>query len=130
MMQGVTTKYDGMWEILSGVSASHRRGRGHAGPPAATVAESERLCGAVGAIGKGRGSIAGDPVWGSLPLACPPRVHGALSSRAESSGQGQCPALSSVKARRKACRPDALSRTARRAPEILRVRSRMSFLTH
>src|SRR5262245_12407144 len=43
--------------------------------------------------------------------------------------QGQCPALSSVKSRRMASRPASLSRTARRAPEILHVRGRMSFLT-
>src|SRR5215510_533290 len=51
------------------------------------------------------------------------------TSREKSSGEGECPALSSVKSRRKASRSDSLSRTARGPPEILRVRGRMSFLT-
>ena len=38
--------------------------------------------------------VAADAVWRSLPAACPQRVCGALSSGAQSSGQGQRPALS------------------------------------
>ena len=38
--------------------------------------------------------VTADSVWRSLPAACAQRVCGALSSRAQSSGQGQCAALS------------------------------------
>jgi hypothetical protein len=36
---------------------------GHTGTAATTVAESERLRGALGAIGEGRSLVAADPVW-------------------------------------------------------------------
>jgi hypothetical protein len=84
---------------------------------------------AVGAFSEEGVAVAAAPVWGSVALACAPRVWGTLSSRAASSGQGECPALSCVQGRRQASRPNARSGTAGRAAEILRVRGRMSFLT-
>ena len=39
--------------ILPRLSTAHRRGRGHAGTPTTAVAKSERLRGAVGALGQG-----------------------------------------------------------------------------
>ena len=58
---------------------------------------------------KEEASVTDDSVWRSLPAACAQRVCGPLSSGAQSSGQGQCPALSSVQPRGRACRPDSVS---------------------
>src|SRR5262249_59073704 len=96
---------------------------------ATAIAKFERLRGTVGALREGGVSVAADPVWGSVTVACAPRVCGTLSLRAEPSRQGECPALSSVKGRRKVYRPHSWSRTARRAPEILRGWSRVRFLS-
>src|SRR5262245_59269612 len=74
-------------------------------------------------------SVAAHPVRGSVTPPCADAVCGAFSSRAEPSGQGQRAPLSYGEPRPRACRPDAVSRTARRAAEILRARGRMSFLT-
>src|SRR5712691_1217282 len=74
-------------------------------------------------------SLAVDPLWGSVTPPCAGAVCGAFSSRTQSSGQGQCPALSCGQPRDRAPRPDAVSRTAWGTPEILHARSRMSFLT-
>ena len=73
-----------------------------AGAPAAAVAESERLRGALGAIGQGGVSVAADPVWGSVAPPCADAICGAFSSRAESSGQGQRAALSCGQPRHRA----------------------------
>jgi len=58
------------WEILPCLSTAHRRGRGHAGTPTAAVAKSERLRGAVGALGQGGVFVAASPVWRSVAPSC------------------------------------------------------------
>jgi len=58
------------WAILPRLSTAHRRGRGHAGTPTAAVAKSERLRGAVGALGQGGVFVAADPVWRSVAPSC------------------------------------------------------------
>ena len=65
-----------------------------AGAAPATVAEFERLRGAVGTIDQRGVSLAAHPVWGSVAPPCADAVCRAFSFRAESSGQGQCAALS------------------------------------
>ena len=83
--------------------------RGETATTATAIAESECLCGAVGALGQGGVSRAAHPVWESVPPACAPRVCGALSSRAQSSGEGECPALSILQPKASKGRPDAVS---------------------
>jgi hypothetical protein len=56
--------------------------------------ESERLRGALGAIRPRGVSVAAHSLWGKSLVACPHGVWHPLSSRAESSRQGQCPAPS------------------------------------
>src|SRR6266540_5069060 len=114
-------------EILPCVSADRRHIWGHAGAPAAAVAESQRLCGALGTLGEGGVPVTAYLVWGSVTPPCADAVCGAFSPRAESSRQGQRAALSCCQPGHSTCRPGTVSRTAWRAPEILHVRSRLSF---
>src|SRR5439155_10848967 len=83
----------------------------------------------MGALRQGGVSVAAHPVRGSVTPPCADAVCGAFSSREEPSGQGQHAPLSYGQPRRRACRLHSVSRTARRAAEILCARGRMSFLT-
>src|SRR5258706_10155466 len=71
-----------------GAHTCHRHIWGETGTTATTVAESERLRGAVGTIREGGVPLAAHPVWGSVAPPCAEAIRGAFSSRAESSGQG------------------------------------------
>src|SRR6266446_1567005 len=91
-----------------GAHTCHRHIWGETGTTATTVAESERLRGAVGTIREGGVPIAAHPVWGSVAPPCAEAIRGAFSSRAESSGQGQRTALSCGQPRHRASRPNSM----------------------
>src|SRR5262249_16944780 len=74
---------------LPSVSADPRGGGGQARATTPTVAESQRLCGALGALRQGRMSLTDDPVRGSVTPPCADTIRGAFSSRAESSTKNE-----------------------------------------
>ena len=55
----------------------------------------ECLCGALGQVGEGGVLVQGDPFWRALPAASPERICRTFPCRAESSGEGQRPAVPS-----------------------------------
>jgi Homeodomain-like domain len=75
-------------EVLSGLSAHHRRGRCETRRIATAESEFERLCRALGPLSQGGMSLAVDSVWGSIPAPCADAVCGAFSLRETSSGAG------------------------------------------
>ena len=59
--------------------------------------QSQRLRGTLGAIGQRRSTVPDDSVWRKLSAACTQGVCGPLSSRAQSSRQGQHPTFSGIR---------------------------------
>ncbi len=68
---------------------------GRAAGAARAQPEPECLCGAMGQVGEGGVLVQGDPLWRALPAASPERVCRTFPCRAESSGEGQRPAVPS-----------------------------------
>ena len=76
--------------------------------------ELECLCGALGQVGEGGVLVQGDPLWRALPAARAEGIYRTFPCRAESSREGQCPAVPSgyEHSLRRACSmPRATGRT-------------------
>src|SRR5262245_10523559 len=87
---------------------------GRAARAARAQPELECLCGALGQVGEGGVLVQGDPLWRALPAARAEGIYRTFPCRAESSREGQCPAVPSgyEHSLRRACSmPRATGRT-------------------